>query len=231
MKNIFLLISIILLFIFINTPALADSCLELSPVLEKYYKAGQEENLEKYMEVMDQNYLRENLLNNYKDYVKSAWEVYDTKHYEIKKYNCKLDRENALMYFNLKSTLSAKEKDIETQRNYIALFHKIGEEWKIKYVMDEDIFSQFQSGLYAQLFLDASKDEIHKEVDKANQIIEYNKITEELLKENLPNTIEDGIIRKKIDSKESSNKNKIIYIFLTLIIGGSFIFIKIKKKN
>ena len=61
-KIVSFLIALSLVFSF--NIVLADSCDELRPVLDKYYEASQAENIEAYMEVMDQEYLRENLLDN-----------------------------------------------------------------------------------------------------------------------------------------------------------------------
>lgn len=208
---------------------LADSCDELKPVLDKYYQASQEENIESYMSVMDVDYLRENLLDNYEDYVKSAWEVYDTKDYKFDIYNCKTEDSEALAYFNLSTTLLSDGQEVSTQRNYVALFSNV-DGWKIRYVMDEDVFSQFQSGLQTQLFLDATKDEIIKTTDDAEAVVEYSKIEEELLASEFEDTISEGVEKREISSKEDGG-GSIMFKLLLFISLSIIIFLFIKKKR
>ena len=224
---------IIISFVFSFNFALADSCDELRPVLNKYYQASQEENIEAYMEVMDADYLRENLLDNYEDYVRAAWEVYDTKEYTIENFNCKMEESDALMYFNLKTKLLSEGQEVETQRNYIALFQKI-DAWKIRYVMDEDVFSQFQSSLHSQLFLDATKEELIKSVENAEAIVNYAQIEKELLSSDYENTVSEGLAARSSTKKDEKNNSSFLtIIFAIFIIGALGFFLKNKyfKKN
>lgn len=204
-------------FVFSFNFALADTCDELRPVLDKYYQASQEENIDAYMAVMDKDYLRENLLDNYEDYVKSAWEVYDTKEYKIENYNCKMEKDDALMYFNLSTTLLSEGQEISTQRNYVALFSNV-DGWKIRYVMDEDVFSQFQNSLYSQLFLDATKEEITKTVDDAEVVAEYAKTEEALLASDFENTISDAVPDRKIAQKQNNESGGSLLKYILFII-------------
>jgi len=210
--------------------ALADSCDELRPVLDKYYKASQEENIDAYMAVMDTDYLRENLLDNYEDYVKSAWEVYDTKDYKLENYNCRIDGRDALMYFNLSTTLLSDGQEVSTQRNYVALFSN-DDGWKIRYVMDEDVFSQFQDSLYTQLFLDATREELDRTVDDAEAVIEYAQIEEELLASDFENTIGEGVPERKVGQKsDDEGDSKIVYYVLLIVVLVVVAFVFLKKK-
>ena len=234
MKNLKTIISLILLFYFFSfNIVLADTCDELRPVLDKYYQASQEENIENYMSVMDEDYLRENLIDNYEEYVKSAWEIHDTKEYTLENYNCKMEEKNALMYFNLSTTLESEGQEISTQRNYIALFNKL-DSWKIRYVMDEDNFSQFQDSLYTQLYLDATEENIIKSVEDAEVVAEYAKIEEELLASDFDDTVADGVApRKQTDGSDNSDDGNGFWyfiLFLALSVGGYVYFKKYKKR-
>ncbi len=221
-------------FIFSFNFALADSCDELKPILDKYYGASQEENIDDYMSVMDVEYLRANLLDNYEDYVKSAWEVYDTKDYKLDIYNCKMEDIDALAYFNLSTTMLSEDQEVETQRNYVAFFSK-PDGWKIRYVMDEEIFSQFQSSLNTQLFLDATKDQIIKASEDAEAVLEYAKMEEELLASDFNDTVSEGVEKKDVKNKinynykEKRNGKTIFLILFFLSPIAIFVFVKKKK--
>ena len=221
-------------FIFSFNFALADSCDELKPILDKYYGASQEENINDYMSVMDIDYLRANLLDNYEDYVKSAWEVYDTKDYKLDIYNCKMEDVDALAYFNLSTTMLSEDQEVETQRNYVAFFSK-PDGWKIRYVMDEEIFSQFQSSLNTQLFLDATKDQIIKASEDAEAVLEYAKMEEELLASDFNDTVSEGVEKKDVKNKinynykEKRNGKTIFLILFFLSPIAIFVFVKKKK--
>jgi len=233
-KNIKILI-LVFVFIFNFQIALADSCDELKPIIDKYYQTSQEENIGSYMEVMDIEYLRENLLNNYEDYVKSAWEVYDTKDYELKLYNCRIENKEALMYLNLKSILLSQGEEVETQRNYVARFHNV-DGWKIKYVMDDDVFSQFQSSLHTELFLDATRDELIKSLDDSDVLLEYAQLEKDILANDFDDTISEGVqkkdTKKNIDHNyKEKESNKTILILLIIIIPIIVYIAKKKKKS
>ena len=221
-------------FIFSFNFALADSCDELKPILDKYYGASQEENIDDYMSVMDIDYLRANLLDNYEDYVKSAWEVYDTKDYKLDIYNCRMEDVDALAYFNLSTTMLSEDQEVETQRNYVAFFSK-PDGWKIRYVMDEEIFSQFQSSLNTQLFLDATKDQIIKASEDAEAVLEYAKIEEELLASDFKDTVSEGVEKKDVKNKinynykEKRNGKTIFLILFFLSPIAILVFVKKKK--
>jgi len=221
-------------FIFSFNFALADSCDELKPILDKYYGASQEENINDYMSVMDIDYLRANLLDNYEDYVKSAWEVYDTKDYKLDIYNCRMEDVDALAYFNLSTTMLSEDQEVETQRNYVAFFSK-PDGWKIRYVMDEEIFSQFQSSLNTQLFLDATKDQIIKASEDAEAVLEYAKIEEELLASDFKDTVSEGVEKKDVKNKinynykEKRNGKTIFLILFFLSPIAILVFVKKKK--
>jgi len=165
------LILIIALFIGNIGIVLANDCTELQPVLDQFYSASKDENIEDFMAIIDQNYVKKNLLGNYEDYVKSAWKVYNVSDYKIIPYNCKIFWENAIFYFNLKSTIIWWGKTIHNQRNYVWIFHKL-DNWKIRYVMDEEIFDQYQEVNYSNLFVESTQDIIDKEIDNANQLVE-----------------------------------------------------------
>jgi len=232
MKNSFKIIGIVsfvVAFLFNTNLALADDCGELKPILDKYYQASQAENIEDYMAVMDEKYLRENLLDNYEDYVKAAWEVYDTKSYELSSYNCKMEDSNALMYFNMKSTLVSEKGEVELQRNYVALFDKI-DTWKIKYVVDEDVFSQFQDALSSQLYLDATKDMIYDELDKADDLIAYDKMVQEIEGGDYKDNITEGVKNSDIPSDKNSGGSKIFFLLILVSI-PIIIFLYKKKKR
>jgi len=235
MKNLKIIISLaILTFIFSFNVVLADSCDGLKPILDSFYKSSQEENMEAYLEVMDVDYLRENLVDNYEDYVKSAWEVHDTKDYKLAMYNCRMEENDALAYFNLSTTLLSGDQEVETQRNYIALFSK-PDSWKIRYVMDEDDFSQFQSSLYTQLFLEATEDEMTKAYDDAETVLRFAKIEEELLASDYKDTVSEGVERKEVKEKINYNykeKRSGRTIFLILFfLGPVIIFVFVKEKK
>jgi len=209
---------------------LADSCDELRPVLDKYYEAGQAENIEVYMEVMDQEYLRENLLDNYEDYVKSAWEAYDTKSYELSSYNCKIEDKNALMYFNMKSTLESDGKEVELQKNYVASLHNV-DGWKIKYVMDEEVFSQLQSSLHTQLFLDATKDVTDKDLNIIDDLIAYDKVVQEIESGDYQDDVLEGVAPRPVIKDEKSDTNVSYYILFIAFVAVVFVVIKKKKSR
>lgn len=236
MKNIIIKIGITsfaIAFLFNINFVLADDCGELRPIIDKYYKASQEENIDAYMSVMDQDYLRENLLDNYEDYVKAAWEVYDTKKYELNPYNCRLEENDALMYFNMKSTLVSNGEEVEIQKNYVALFDKL-DTWKIKYVVDEDVFSQFQDALTSQLYLDATKDITYDELDKADDLIAYDKMVQEIEKGNYQDNISEGVENRdnNLDYSEgkSSSKLFVTMIVVTGLLAGTIFYYKKKKR-
>gem|GEM_PF-2040898 len=113
-KNIILIISLSIISLSIVS---ANDCDILKPTLDQFYSASKDENLEEYMNIIDMDYI-ETMVENYDEYVKSAWEVYDVSDYEIKAYNCKIENDDAIFYFNLKSTLVGEETT-EVQRNYI----------------------------------------------------------------------------------------------------------------
>ncbi len=229
--KISIIVSFVFLFIFNVGLVQADSCDELRPILDKYYKASQDENIDEYMTVIDVNYVRENLLDNYEEYVGSAWEVYDTKSYELSPYNCKMETEDALMYFNMKSTLVSEEGEVELQKNYVALFNNI-DGWKIKYVVDEEVFSQFQDALTSQLYLDATKDMIYAELDKADEVIAYEKLVEEIESGEYSDTVSEGVEKREITKTEDSGGSKLMYLLLFISIPIMiFIFAKNKIKK
>lgn len=217
-------------YFFIPIIARADDCLELTPILEKYYEAGQAEDIDAYMKVIDQEYVREHLLDNYEDYVKSAWEVYDTESFEMKVYNCKIEDSVALIYLNLKSFLSSEGEVVEIQRNYVGLLNK-SDDWKIRYILDEDVFSQFQSSLYSQLFLDATKDLIYNELDKAEQVLENVELTEQILAKNLSNQVTEGENPSQSSLEKKKGPRSYILFIIVLIVAGTlrFYFKKVKK--
>jgi len=235
-KNFKILICFVVFsFVFSFSVVRADDCDDLRPILDKFYQASQEENMEVYMALMDHDYLRDNLLDNYEDYVKSAWEVYDTKKYTIEDYNCKIEEVNAIMYFNLKATFVSQNQEAETQRNFIALFSKL-DSWKIRYVMDEDVFSQFQSSLHTQLFLDATKENLIKSEEDIGAVMEFAKMEEELLASDFEDTVTNGIVSRKLISGDENiydKGNSFLYFILFIVLagGGGFIFYKIKNKK
>jgi len=233
-KNFKVMISLMVFsFIFSFNYVLADSCDELKPILDRYYKASQEENIEAYMTVMDQDYLRENLIDNYEDYVKSAWEVYDTKEYKLDIYNCKMEETDAMAYLNLATTLLSEGQEVETQRNYVALFHKL-DTWKIKYVMDENDFSQFQTSLHSQLLLDATKENLIKNMEDMEAVIEFAKIEEELLASDFDDTVADGVApREQVDRDENSDDGNGFWYFILLValFVGGYVYFKKYRNN
>jgi len=226
-KIIKIIPALVLLFILNITIVSADTCDDLRPILEKYYEAGKNEDMDAYMSVMDQDYIKENLLDNYSDYVKAAWEIYDTKSYALSPYNCKIEDEQALMYFNIDTVLVSEDEDYPLQRNYVALFHKL-DTWKIKYVLDEDIFAQFQSALYTQLFLDASKEDMHDSLDKVDQLLAYDQMVASLTAENLLDTVADGVAPRGKSSKNQDEKSSSLFYLMLLvtIAGGTFAYYK-----
>jgi len=188
-KSIILVIS---LFIISSAIVFANDCNILKPTLEQFYNASKDENLEDFMSVIDIDYAKENLFENYEDYVKSAWEIYDISDYKIKVYNCKIENNNAIFYFNLKSTL-VWDETIEVQRNYIWVFHKL-DSWKIRYVMDEEIFDKYQNAKYGNLFVGATDAIIDKTISDVENSIEiaeqWTEYIEKLMKENEERNIE-----------------------------------------
>lgn len=164
------LILIIALFISNIGIVLADDCAELQPVLDQFYSASKDENIKDFMAIIDKDYVKKNLLDNYEDYVKSAWKVYDVSNYKITPYNCKIDWKNAIFYFNLKSTIIWGKKTVDSQRNYVWVFHKL-DNWKIRYVMDEENFDKYLNAKYSNLFVKGTKDIIDKEINNANQLV------------------------------------------------------------
>ncbi len=192
MKKIILIFAVLMLVS--GSLVSANDCDILKPVLEQFYSASKNENLKNYTDVMDMDYIKENMLDNYEDYVKSAWKVYDISNYEIKIYNCKIENDDAILYFNLKSSLLGEGKTIENQRNFIWIFHKL-DDWKIRYVMDEEIFDKYQDAKLGNLFVGATEEVLDKAIKDATETAQF---------------IEQGtwsMINKYNSMGESSKKN------------------------
>lgn len=238
-------ISLIICLFIINLAVVsANDCDILKPTLDKYYSASKAENLEEFLKVIDIDYARKTLFENYEDYIKSAWEVYDISNYEIKAYNCKIENNDAIFYFNLKATLVAGET-IETQKNYIWIFHKL-DDWKIRYVMDEEIFDQYQDTKYENLFVWATEEVIDKTIEEVNDL---EKISEqwtgfdgqwieknadfEIWNKEIPNSMESDGLSKKTSSNSVIDYDKNTFrlpyiILLSIIIYIAYKFIRLK---
>lgn len=215
------------LFVYSSGTVLADSCAELSPVVDAFYEASKNESLDAYMALIDTDYVRENLLDNYEEYVQSAWDVYDTKSYSVEYYNCKIEGTSALVYLNLDTTLVSDGTEQQVRRNYVGLLEKIGT-WKIRYVLDEDVFTQFQTSLHSQLFLDATKDIIINEIDNAEALIEQEQFEQSLEGQGYEDTVSEGSSNNSQSQNDSSTLWFIIGFVLLLLAGG---FVVWKRKH
>lgn len=178
MKNIILGFFIIVFWTNLTFGAVSD-CSELKPVLEQFYSASKNENLDEYMQVMDKEYIVNNMLENYEDYVKSAWEVFDVVSYEITDYNCKIDWNSAVYYFNVKSKLKTEEWETDVQRNYVWYFHKL-DDWKIRYVTDEDIIDEFKQANYWNIVMESIWELIDEPIIASEKFVEQVDSLEEI---------------------------------------------------
>ena len=231
-KNIFILFILFLSSMLFVTPAHANSCDALKPVLQNYYEASKNEDMDTYLSLVDMTYVKENMIENYEDYVRSAWEVYDTKDFKLNFYNCKTKDTDSLVYLNVQTSLTADGKDYDTARNYIATLHKINDAWKVRYIVDEDTYNQFQTSAGSLLFLDATKDTILTEMDNAEKLAEYGEFVE-----NLDTTKYSTEVSNEVSSNTHSNNTKKgsgawwAVILISILGLGAFLWHKHKNKS
>lgn len=206
---------ILILFSLIFTVSGAVNCDDLYEVVDKYYKISQDENYNEYIKLMDTDYIYKNLADeeSYKNYVKSAFEVYETKDYEIKYHKCNeiYDGKEALVFFNMESTISAEGKDFDLQRDYVASLRNVNNVWKIQFVMDLETFSFHQNMMYNLMYLNETKEIL---VQNVEDLEEYEAYLENIEK-----------IESEIEENSSSS-----FLYWILIIVISIVLFLIARK-
>lgn len=141
--------------------------------LEKFYEASKNEDFNSYISLMDTDYIYDYLADkeNYELYVKSAWEVYETKSYSVKLLKCNEIPTGSIVFSNVKSELVVEGEDVELDRDYAAIF----ENGRIQFVMDFETFMMHQNSAYMLQYYNYSKELVNKELEQAESLAAYLK--------------------------------------------------------
>lgn len=214
-----------ILFLSIFTVFGAVNCDDLYKVVDKYYQISQKENYNDYIKLMDTDYIYNNLADeeSYKNYVTSAFEVYDIEKYDIKYYKCNelYEGKEALVFLNLKTTLSSNEKNFDLKRDMVVSLRDLNG-WKIQFVIDLETFSFHQNMAYNLMYLNQTKEILDKDLRNIEDYANYQENIEK--------------IETEIEDSNSFFKWLLIIIITTLIFlfvrKFSYIFIhKVKQKR
>ena len=203
-----IILGIVFGFVLLMLPTVFADCETDFSTLEKYYEASKNEDYDSYIALIDTNYVYDYLADEqaYADYVKSAWEVYDTEKYELELLKCNELETGSIIFFNVKATLLSDGEKIKLNRDYAAVF----ENGKIQFVMDMDLFSLHQSQAYLLQYYNVTKPIIDEELDKAEAISNY-------------------IENNEIDYEKKNNSSWVFIIIIVIIaIAGLFYFKKEK---
>ncbi len=191
------------------------ACDDLYSLIDKYYSVSKQENYDEYIQLMDTEYIYKNIADSesYENYVKSAFEVYDTKDYDIKYHKCVkiLDDSEALVFFNMKSSINSDGKTYNLQRDYVASLRD-SNGFKIQFVMDLETFSFHQNMMYSLMYINQTKDILEKDI---KHIEEYEKYNENI-----------QLIEEKQDSSYT-----FLWLILILILVLSLLVIKKYRKR
>lgn len=147
------------------------SCSDDIQTLEKYYEASKNEDYDKYISLMDTDYIYEYLAEEeyYRYYVEAAWEVYNTIDYELDIIKCNEVPEGSIIFLEVDSKIESEGETFDIARIYAAVL----ENGKIQFVMDYDTFAYHQNLAYTAMYFNDTRDIMEDTLDEAEKIIEY----------------------------------------------------------
>ncbi|MBD3390036.1 hypothetical protein GF415_03740 [Candidatus Micrarchaeota archaeon] len=101
-----------------------------------YYAANKNEDIEEFMEYVDTSGREQTEIDYEQEMVLAIWEAYDTEEYYIEglEYSTDASGEYAMAGYLLNATISGAE-NFNYELDYVMLLHKVGGNWKVKYVM------------------------------------------------------------------------------------------------
>lgn len=200
-------LKLLLLFLFtiILLQVVFADCNKDFETLNQFYESSKNKDFSKYISLMDTDYIYTYLADEeeYKTYVKSAWDLYDIVSFNLKLRKCNILPKGSLIFFDSKSILKFENERVEIERIYVAVF----EQNKIQFVMDYETFSFHQNLAYYSQYFNEVKDIINQDLEVIDQITEYMEIND-------------------FSPKKKSGFFFSIIVFIFLIILSSLLFIK-----
>ena len=150
--------------------AFAD-CTADYATLERFYDASMHEHYDDYITLMDTAYIYDYVADeeSYKNYVTSAWDVYDTKEYELSLQKCDELENGSILFFHAKSVLVAEKETFPLEREYVAVL----EHGKIQFVMDLETFSFHQSQAYMLQYYNQTQALVNEELATVEEMSDY----------------------------------------------------------
>lgn len=147
------------------------SCEADFSTLEQFYESSKNEDFNTYISLMDTEYIYDYLADKeyYENYVKAAWDVYETKSYLIDLLKCNEIPTGSIIFANVKSTLIAEGEEIDLDRDYAAVF----ENGKIQFVMDFETFMMHQNYAYMLQYYNYTSELVNEELNDAESLIQY----------------------------------------------------------
>lgn len=176
--------------------------------LDEYYQATVEEDFDRFIAIQDTAYFDAIYEDSefYINYFKAAFEVHDTKNYEIINPFVQQDADSALIFYTIKSDIVLTETDEKKhiENDLVALLIN-DNGWKVRYIITHE---WYEYKLISERVEEMSFDLISDELSEVSLVSE--------LKESGQINLEE--YDKEDDIKDTKSNNWLIYIIILIII-------------
>lgn len=207
----------IILIVLLTTNVQANSLEQAQTSIDKFYKYTQEQNVDAYAALFDQEYLINLYGTDYKTGLKEVLSYITITNYKITPQYYTESEDSLTYFFNLQSNVVIENEKTKLDNDLVGLFTKQNNEVKLKYVMLQEIFMEQMNRevIYKTAIMSMTEEYSDLKIEAENKdvsLVDYESIFENKIKN---------------DKNKKIIKNIAILI---IIITGIYLFIKNKEK-